>query len=312
MGCTMRRILALAAAAFCMPAMAAPVTITLPDGNEFPESVTATANGTVVIGSMIRPYIYRARPGAAKAERWIDLTKQGSTSWGVFADIRSNTLWACTVVHPLTDKQTPAIKERHSSLRAFNLTTGAAKGVWALRGETNACNDITVGPDGAVYASDIANGQIQRLKRGGTALEVWFMSPEATNVDGVTFVGRTLYFNNVSTGKLYRLPIGADGSAGAPVEIALSQPLNGPDGMRAQRGKLYVAENRSNRLSELTLDGDRATVRVLKEGYVTATGVAPAGDTIWVQESKQNYWRDPKLATADPNPFVIQPVTLPR
>lgn len=308
----MLRGLVLLMAALSGTALAAPVTITLPDPNIFPESVTATPEGTVIIGSMIQPYIYRARPGRATAERWIDLTKAGSTSWGVLADVMANTLWTCTVAHPLTDKQTPPVKERHTTLRAFNLTTGAVKGAWPLLGETNACNDITIGPDGAAYVSDLANGRIQRLKRGGTAMEVWFTAPEATNIDGLAFVGRTLYFNNVATGKVYRLPIGADGAPGAPVEIALSQPLNGPDGMRAQNGKLYIAENRANRVTELTLSGDSATVRVLKEGYQTATGVAPAGTTIWVQESKQNYWRDPKLATADPNPFIIQPLALAR
>ena len=302
----------LAMAALSSPALAAPGTITLPDPNVFPESVTATPAGTVIIGSMIQPYIYRARPGAAKAERWIDLTGVGSTSWGVLADVLANTLWTCTVAHPLTDRQTPPVKERHTSLRAFNLTTGTPKGAWPLLGETNACNDITIGPDGTAYVSDLANGRIQRLKKGGTAMEVWFTAPEAASIDGIAFVGPTLYFNNVATGKVYRLPIGTEGGAGAPVEIALSQSLSGPDGMRAQRGKLYIAENRSSRVTELTLVGDRATVRVLKDGYQTATGVAPAGDTIWVQESKQNYWRDPKLANADPNPFIIQPLTLPR
>jgi hypothetical protein len=96
------------------------------------------------------------------------------------------------------------------------------------------------------------------------------------------------------------------------VEVTLSQPLKGPDGVRAWKGKLYVAENGSNQISELTLKGDSATVKVLGSGYQTATGVAPAGATLWVGESKQNFWRDPALANTDPNPFRLYPLPMPK
>ena len=305
-----------AAAVFCLiggGALAQPATITLPDPNVFPENVTALADGTVVIGAMLQPYIYRARSGQATAERWISLSSVGSASWGLVADNSRNTLWVCTTAFPLPAKITPAIKERHTTLRAFDTVTGAAKGAYPLLGQTNSCNDMTVAADGTVYATDIANGEIQRLRPGAAALEMWLKAPELANVDGIALVGPALYANNVQTGKLYRIPINANGSAGTPVEITLSQPLEGPDGMRAHsNGKLYVAENRANRVSEITFTGDRGTVRVIKGGYVTATGVQPSGNILWVQESKQNYWRDPALANADPNPFRIYPVEIPR
>jgi len=310
----MRTFLAAAIlAGACGGAMAQGVTtITLPDPNVFPENVTALADGTVVIGAMLQPYIYRARPGQATAERWIDLSSVGSSSWGVLADHRTNTLWACTVAFPLPATRTPPIDQRISALRAFDIATAKPKGAWPLPGATNACNDVTVAADGTVYLSDLPNGQILRLRPGAAALEVWLKAPELANVDGIAFVGERLYANNVQTNKLYRIPINADGGAGAPVEIATSIPLDGPDGMRAQNGKLYIAENRANRVTELTFNGDTATVRVLKDGYGTATGVQPAGAVIWVQESKQHYWRDPALANADPNPFRIYAIPAPK
>jgi streptogramin lyase len=310
----MRKVFA--AALLCLAgggALAQPATVTLPDPNVFPENVTALADGTMVVGGMLQPYIYRARPGQTTAERWIDLSGVSSTSWGMVPDARSNTLWVCTVAFPLPATRTPPINERHSSLRGFDLTNGMPKGVYPLLGATNACNDITVAADGTLYLSDLANGQIQRLRPGASRLEVWLKTPELANVDGIAFVGPILFANNVQTGKLYRIPINADGSAGAPVEIALSQPLEGPDGMRGHsNGKLYVAENRANRISEITFNGDRGTVRVIKGGYATATGVQPSGNILWVQESKQNYWRDAALANADPNPFRIYAVEIPR
>jgi hypothetical protein len=293
-------------------AMAAPQTVTFADPNIFPESITALPDGTVIAGGMLTHFIYRARPGAATAERWIDLTSMGSAAWGVLADGKSNTLYACTAEFPLPAKITPPIKERHTSLRAFNLKTGALKASWALQGKTNSCNDITVGPDGSIYVSDIGNGEIQRLKHGAEVMDVWLKTPELASVDGIVFNGRTLYVSNVSTSKIYRIPIHADGTGAAPVEVTLSQPLKGPDGVRAWKGKLYVAENGSNQISELTLKGDSATVKVLGTGYQTATGVAPAGATLWVGESKQNFWRDPALANTDPNPFRLYPLPMPK
>ena len=293
-------------------AMAAPQTVTIADPNIFPESITALPDGTVITGGMLTHFIYRAKPGAATAERWIDLTSVGSAAWGVLPDQKTNTLYACTVEFPLPAKITPAVKERHTTLRAFNLKTGAAKAAWTLQGKTNACNDITVGPDGSVYVSDLANGEIQHLKKGAEIMDVWLKTPELANVDGIVFVGRTLYVSNVSTSKIYRIPVGKDGSGGAPVEVTLSQPIKGPDGVRAWNGRLYVAENGANQISELTIKGDTAMVKVLGTGYQTATGVAPAGKTVWVGESKQNYWRDPKLANADPNPFKIYPLPMPK
>lgn len=307
----MRKFLAAAAlVATCGSAMAQ--TITLPDPNVFPENVTTLGDGTVIIGAMLQPYIYRARPGQATAERWINLSSVGSASWGLVADNSRNTLWVCTTAFTLPAKITPAIKERHTTLRAFDTVTGAAKGAYPLLGQTNSCNDMTVAANGTVYATDIANGEIQRLRPGAAALEVWLKVPELANVDGIAFIGTTLYANNVATNKLFRIPVNADGSAGTPVEIQTSIPLAGPDGMRAQNGKLYIAENRANRVTELTFSGDTATVRILKDGYINATGVQPHGDVIWVQESKQNYWRDPALANADPNPFRIYGIPTPK
>jgi hypothetical protein len=51
--------------------------------------------------------------------------------------------------------------------------------------------------------------------------------------------------NNVFTNKLYRIPVDAASKAGHPVEISLDQSVKGPDGMRAAKGKMLLAENGS-------------------------------------------------------------------
>ena len=54
--------------------------------------------------------------------------------------------------------------------------------------------------------------------------------------------------------------------------------------MRAANGKLLVAENGSGKISVITVNGDKASVTVIKEGLKTPTAVEPAGDTIWIAE----------------------------
>ena len=60
--------------------------------------------------------------------------------------------------------------------------------------------------------------------------------------------------------------------------------MKGPDGMRAANGKLIVAESGSGRISIITVNGDKASVKVIKEGLNTPIAVGPAGETIWIAE----------------------------
>jgi hypothetical protein len=180
-------------------AIAAPAEITIVDENVFPESVTATEDGTVIVGSLIQPFIYRAKKGATIASRWIDLTGVNSVSYGVLADVKTQTLWTCTVVNPVPFRRLPSPSARRSTLRAFDLDSGAPKGAWPLPGEANSCNDVTVGPDGTAYVSDIGNGRIVQLKAGAVAMEIWYSGPETGTVDGIAFIGPKLYFNHLRT-----------------------------------------------------------------------------------------------------------------
>ena len=66
-------------------------------GNEFlMRSAFRAGDGTLYFGSMATGTIYRAAPGAARAEPWILASAAGLTNvLGVLADDRTNTLWVC-------------------------------------------------------------------------------------------------------------------------------------------------------------------------------------------------------------------------
>src|SRR5579864_3120806 len=252
------------------------------DAKSQPESLTIAPGGVLIVGSASSPFVYKVKPGSTTAEKFIDVSSEpaGTFFFGMLADASSNTLWTCQLT-PVPNT-TPA--QRHTALRSFDLTTGAPKIRWNLPGDNNVCNDFTIGPDKALYITDTIPGRIFRLPAGASTAELYLEDRTLFGVDGITFLNGTLYVNNVFFNKLYRIPVDAAGKPGTPVDIWMDQPVKGPDGMRAANGKLIVAENGSGKISALTVNGDKASVTVIKEGLNTPTGVEPVGDTIWIAE----------------------------
>jgi hypothetical protein len=265
---------------FAQAAFAAEVLIA--DAKSQPESLTMAPGGVLIVGSASSPFVYKVRPGSSTAEKFIDASAEGSGTFffGMLADAASNTLWTCQ----LTPVPNTSPVQRHTALRSFDLATGAPKIRWNLPGDNNVCNDFTIGPDKALYITDTIPGRIFRLPAGASAAELYLDHATLRGVDGITFLDGTLYVNNVIFNKLYRIPVDAAGKAGTPVDIWMDQPIKGPDGMRAANGKLIVAENGSGKISALTVNGDKASVTLIKDGLNTPTGVEPVGDTIWIAE----------------------------
>jgi sugar lactone lactonase YvrE len=256
--------------------------ILIVDAKSQPESLTVAPGGILIVGSASTPFVYKVRPGSTTAEKFVDASAEGAGTFffGMLADAATNTLWTCQLT-PVPD--TRPVK-RHTALRGFDLSTGAQKLRWNLPGDNSTCNDFAVGPDKALYIADTANSKIYKLPAGASAAELFLEDRALYGIDGITFLNGTLYVNNVFSNNLYRIPVDAVGKAGQPVDIWMDQPVKAPDGMRAANGKLLVAENGSGKISVITVNGDKASVTVIKEGLKTPTAVEPAGDTIWIAE----------------------------
>ena len=268
------------ALAFSPAAFAADLLIG--DAKSQPESMTVAPDGSVIAGSASSPFVYRVRPGATTAEKFIDASGEGAGTFffGMLADAANKTLWTCQLT-PVPDA-TPARK--HTALRAFDLATGAPKLRWDLPGEDSTCNDFSFGPDKALYITDTTNGKIYRLAAGATAAELYMQHRTLVGVDGITFLDGVLYVNNVFFNKLYRIPVDAAGKPGTPIDIWMDQPVHGPDGMRAANGKLYLAANGSGTIDAIIVNGEKASVTVLKDGLKTPTGIEPVGKELWFTE----------------------------
>jgi sugar lactone lactonase YvrE len=256
--------------------------ILIVDDKSQPESLTVAPGGILIVGSASTPFVYKVRPGSTTAEKFVDARVEGAGTFffGMLVDAATNTVWTCQ----LTPVPGTAPVKRHTALRGFDLSTGAQKLRWNLPGDNSVCNDFSVGPDKALYISDTINSRIYKLPAGATTAELFLEDRALYGIDGITFLDGTLYVNNVFSNNLYRIPVDAAGKAGQPVDIWMDQPVKGPDGMRAVNGKLLLAENGSGKIDVITVNGDKASVTVIKEGLKTPTAVEPAGDTIWVAE----------------------------
>jgi hypothetical protein len=298
----------LAALGLGAAAQAGPRPVTIDDTGVFPESMTATASGDLIVGSSAKGGIYRAKAGAAKAELWIDPRTSGiSGLLGVFADDRSRTLYACSVAFGAPPDKADSL----SALRLFDLNTGAAKAAYPMPGGAKAlCNDIAVAKDGSAYVTDTLGGQVLVLRPGASALAAWVKDPRLAFVDGIAIGGDgAVYVNTVTTGHMYRIAMAPGAAAGEIVELQPSVKLGGPDGLRSIGGNRFLqAENQVGRISLVTVSGTTATVTPLKEGEPGVTAMALAHGEVWAINAKMAYRRDPALKDKDPNPFLIEPV----
>jgi sugar lactone lactonase YvrE len=152
------------------------------------------------------------------------------------------------------------------------------------------------------------------LKPGAEGLAVWADDPRWVGIDGIAILpDGDVLFNNVRQNQLVRVAVKPDGSAGAATVLELSQPIDGPDGMRAlPDGRIVLAENRSGKIDVVRVDQSKATIDTIKDGFkLSPTAVTVIGGTVWVTEAKFAYLNDPKLKDQDPGTFSAVAVPLP-
>jgi hypothetical protein len=252
--------------------------VTINDSSVMPESVTSSKDGSIFFGSTSKGNIYRAAPGAAQAQLWIEASSSGLTNvLGVLADDKANTLWVCTNT---TGGRGGTPSNGQTALRAFDLASAAPKGSWPFPGG-GLCNDIAISDDGSAYATDTNGRRVLRLKPGGTALDVWLADQQLNGIDGVAILSNNVYVNCFFSGELFRAAIQPDGTAGPLTKIEASLPFTRADGLRTVGIKMLQAEGQG-RLTEITIAGARAEVRVLREGLTGATAVTQVGDNAFV------------------------------
>jgi sugar lactone lactonase YvrE len=114
------------------------------------------------------------------------------------------------------------------------------------------------GTDGSLYVTDYTQGLIWRVPPSGGAAKIWLTDPALDGsmfgVAGIvlmpdhktlmisTSAGPVIGAGDPTTGKLYTVPIGADGKPGALKKLWESGPREGPDGFAlAASGNIYLS-----------------------------------------------------------------------
>jgi hypothetical protein len=104
---------------------ASPVTVS--DTRVFPESISATSDGTLLIAGSEKGIIYKATPGATTAQAWISREQAGFEGFllGIYADEPRNVFYVCSNV---------AGPPRQAAFKSFDLKTGAPKATYHFPG----------------------------------------------------------------------------------------------------------------------------------------------------------------------------------
>jgi sugar lactone lactonase YvrE len=294
---------------------ASPSEIVIPGDHVYPESITGTSDGTLYIGSLGDGAVFRVEPGAATAEPFIAKGASDLLSViGVLADEKSGTLWVCSSDLSAAGVDIPTGK-KPTALKAFDLKSGKPKGSTPLPGEKQFCNDMAIGKDGAVYLADSLNPTILRLAPGAKSFEVWAKDErfggEGFILDGIAFGSDgDLYVNTYATHRMFRVAVKPDGSAGEITELTPSRTLDHPDGMRPLGMNTFLMIEGGGRLDKVTVDGDKANVETLRDGFKVPVAVWQVGDVAYALEAQLDVLLDPAKKGTKPDPFKAYAVPL--
>lgn len=235
--------------------------------------------------------------------------------FGVAVDEAHNTLWAATSAVPAMRGYTAEL-ENAAGIAEFDLESGELRGVRRVsaNGHPHILGDLTVAPDGSVFASDSASPVLWKLAVGAAAPEIFLESEEFVSLQGLAFNadGSVLYLTDYSSG-----PLGID--IGSRKVWRLESPPNttliGLDGLaRAPNGDLLATQNgvRPMRVLRLAVDegGQAVTkVTVLESAHLTmaslALGCVARDDFVFVGNSGWSRFEDPEPKETAPRPVPI-------
>jgi len=285
------------AAAACVLYAAEPAVISIPSRNLFPESITSTKDGTIIIGSFGTNSIWRVLAGGSTAAKWIDVSGAGPLL-GVLADEKSGRLLVCK-----------------AGVRTFDLKTGAPRETLTIPTTNPFCNDLAVRNDGSIFVADTNGAKIFMFEKGKTEAVQIASDPLLAGADGLAFLSDSnkLYVNSVTTSKLLRLDLDKNGKATKITDLKLSRPLQGPDGMRPIDGKRLIVAEGAGRTAMAVPNGDTVEITTLKDGGMEGgtPGVTVTKGMGWTIEGKLRQ-RDANNPDADKGPFRLFPVPLPK
>jgi len=251
-----------------------------------------------------------------------DFTAPADDVWGVFGiaiDPKRRILSALTAATPQA-RGVAAADLGATVLLRIDLDTGKVLARHAPPADATKrqLGDLTVGPDGAVYASNSLGREIWRLEPGAKALDRLVSSPELGSPQGLALTadGKHLLVADYSSG-LHVIDLAS--GAVTPVAIPPDVTLLGVDGL-ARAGQTLIAVQNGvapQRLLRLwpTPDGKRLT-RVetlaanLPELDEPTSGAMRGDDFVFVARSQWTDFGDDGLKTETPAAARVMAITI--
>lgn len=285
--------------------------IALPGDLAFPESLAASSDGTLYIGSAKIGGVMRVAPGASTPTAWIAPTTFGTRSiFGVLVDEHAGVLWTCSNDLASDGIASPG-SATGSALKGFDLKSAAGKISATFPGNHPLCNDIAVDKNGRVYVSDEYNARVLRLGLDSHTLEVWVSDPQLTDIDGIAFgADGNLYANTYEGSGLFRIDV-KNSTAGKVVRLSTSRPITHPDGMRPVTGNTFLMVEAAGTLDRVSVRGDQALIETIRSEMLEPSAVTSVGRTAWVAQGQIGVLYDVKHPTRPKLPFLVVPVPVP-
>ena len=142
-------------------------------------------------------------------------------------------------------------------------------------------NDIHYDADRErLLVTESQNGVVYAVTTGGersTWLDDDRLDTESFGANGITRSGGDIYVAVTrapeETGRLLRVPVESDGSAGEPSMFFEGAAVFGADGITSRDGDIYVAANSQNRVVRVTADGTTEAVATGDDGLVFPSDV---------------------------------------
>jgi sugar lactone lactonase YvrE len=140
------------------------------------------------------------------------------------------------------------------------------------------------------------------LKPGGSEFEVFATDPRfevkgGAGLDGIAFGGDgNLYVNTFDGSGLFRVSV-SEGKAGKVAQLETSRNIELPDGMRRDGSNSLLMIEGAGRLDRVTLEGEKARIDTIKDGFSGPVSVTQVGNTAWVAEGQLDYLFEPKCSS---------------
>jgi hypothetical protein len=212
--------------------------------------------GSFFVTSVVRGRVIEIAPDGVE-RIWTDLeARPGFGAFGACVDAGRRLLWTSFAATPTTAGYQPADSGR-TGVIAWNLDTHRAvrRIEWPRDGRRRLLGDLTVGPDGTVYACDSQTGAVRMVLPGADTLATLIQDGglEGPQTPAVAADGRRLYVADYSRGIAV---IDLRTRALTWATFAPGIGLQGIDGLYAFGRELIAVQNgtRPKRVVRLRLD----------------------------------------------------------